>query len=538
MDQMLTKVGRLNEIGIALSAASDVDILCDKILTGAMELTNSDGGSLYRMSEDKSSLEFIIVSTHSLDIHMGGSSGHEIKFPAIPLEVNGAANKSNVVSSAVHDGKTINIPDVYHAKGFDFSGTREFDQQTGYRTQSILTIPMKNHHAEIIGVLQLINAKDEDTDDTREFTLSDQQLAESLASQAAVAITNNKLIDEQRELFEAFIKLMASAIDEKSPYTGGHCKRVPELTMMIAEACHNAQEGPLENFQMTEKDRYELTIAGWLHDCGKVTTPEYVVDKATKLETIYDRINTVDTRFEVLKRDAEIECLNKKLARMGEDASADCTDLDAALKTKIAQLNDDRDFIRVNNVGGEFMDETLQQRVRDIAEYRWTDAEGVDAKFFNENELENLTIAKGTLTHDEREVINNHMAVTIKMLAQLPFPKHLVNVPEYAGGHHERMDGKGYPNGLTREQMSLQARMMGIADIFEALSASDRPYKIGKPLTECLRILGFMKKDNHIDPDIFDVFVREKVYMRYAEEFLPNNQMDEVKHEDIPGFGG
>jgi HD-GYP domain-containing protein (c-di-GMP phosphodiesterase class II) len=536
MDQVLSKIGRLNDIGIALSAASDVNVLCDKILTGAMELTNSDGGSLYRMSDDKTALEFVIVSTHSLDIHMGGSSGHEIKFPVIPLMVSGKPNKNNVVSSAVHDQKTINVPDVYHAQGFDFSGTRKFDQQTGYRTQSILTIPMKNHLDEIIGVLQLINAKDEVTGATREFTMADQQLAESLASQAAVAITNNKLIDEQRELFESLIKLMASAIDEKSPYTGGHCKRVPELTMMIAEACHNAESGPLKDFQMTDKDRYELTIAGWLHDCGKVTTPEYIVDKATKLETIYDRINTVNTRFEVLKRDATISSLNQKVERLSKDPSADCSDLEKALEEKIKRLNDDCEFIRKSNIGGEFMDKALQQRVRDIGEYRWTDPDGVNTKFFNEDEIENLTIAKGTLTDAEREVINNHMAVTIKMLAQLPFPRHLLNVPEYAGGHHERMDGKGYPNGLTREQMSLQARMMGIADIFEALSASDRPYKTGKPLTECLHILGCMKKDNHVDPDIFDVFVRDKVYLRYAKAFLAKNQMDEVDHSTIPGF--
>ena len=536
MDQVLSKIARLNEIGIALSAATNVDVLCDQILTGAMELTNSDGGSLYRMSDDKSSLEFIIVSTHSLDIHMGGNSGDEIKFPAIPLIVDGQPNKSNVVSSAVHDVHTINIPDVYHAEGFDFSGTRKFDQQTGYRTQSILTIPLKNHHNDIIGVLQLINAKDEDTGETLEFSIADQQLAESLASQAAVAITNNKLIEEQRELFESFIKLMASAIDEKSPYTGGHCKRVPELTMMIADACHRSNGDALEGFKMTDKDRYELTIAGWLHDCGKVTTPEYVVDKATKLETIYDRINTVDVRFEVLKREATIACMQQKIDRITKSASADCSDLEKDLQAKVNQLNDDRDFIRKSNVGGEFMDEDLQQRVKDIAEYRWTDPEGANVKFFNDNEVENLTIAKGTLTDVEREVIQNHMAVTIKMLSKLPFPKHLKNVPEYAGGHHERMDGKGYPNGLTRDQMSLQARMMGIADIFEALSASDRPYKTGKPLTECLRILGFMKKDHHVDPDIFDVFVRDKVYMRYAEEFLPKNQIDQVIHADIPGF--
>lgn len=536
MEQMLSKIGRLNEIGIALSAATDVDVLCDKILTGAMELTDSDGGSLYRMSDDKSSLEFVIVSTHSLDIHMGGNSGHEIKFPAIPLQVNAQPNKSNVVSSAVHDEKTINISDVYHAQGFDFSGTRKFDQQTGYRTQSILTIPLKNHHDDIIGVLQLINAKDETSGNTREFTIADQQLAESLASQAAVAITNNELIEEQRELFESFIKLMASAIDEKSPYTGSHCKRVPELTMMIAEACHNSDSGALKEFSMTEKDRYELTIAGWLHDCGKVTTPEYVIDKATKLETIYDRINTVDTRFEVLKRDVTIDCLQQKIDRLSEDALADFSDIDKVMNKKIAQIDDDRDFIRRSNIGVEFMDENLQQRVKNIAEYRWLDAHGVNAKFFNDNEVENLTIAKGTLTSDEREVINNHMAVTINMLAKLPFPKHLANVPEYAGGHHERMDGKGYPNGLTREQMSLQARMMGIADIFEALSAGDRPYKTGKSLTECLRILGYMKKEHHVDPDIFDVFVREKVYLRYAEKFLPKSQIDEVNHSEVPGF--
>jgi HD-GYP domain-containing protein (c-di-GMP phosphodiesterase class II) len=538
MDQVLSKIGRLNEIGIALSAATDVDILCDKILMGAMELTNADGGSLYRMSDDRASLEFVIVSTHSLNIHMGGQSGQEIRFPAIPLIVNGKPNKSNVVSSAVHDEHTINIPDAYHAEGFDFSGTRKFDQQTGYRTQSILTIPLKNHHKEIIGVLQLINAKDEGTGETREFTRADQQLAESLASQAAVAITNNRLIEEQRELFEAFIKLMASAIDEKSPYTGGHCKRVPELTMMIADACHRSQTGALRDFRMTEQDRYELTIAGWLHDCGKVTTPEYVIDKATKLETIYDRINTVDTRFEVLKRDAMINSMQQKIDRLSKDASANCSDLDAELQKKIARLNDDRDFIRKCNIGGESMDDVLQQRVRDIAEYHWTDADGVNARFLNEDEVENLTIAKGTLTDDERGVINNHMVVTIKMLAQLPFPEHLRNVPEYAGGHHERMDGKGYPNGLTREQMSLPARMMGIADIFEALSASDRPYKAGKPLTECLRILGYMKEDHHVDPDIFDVFVRDKVYMQYAQAFLPKSQIDEVDDSEIPGFDG
>lgn len=535
MSQVVSRIGRLNEIGIALSAEKDAQLICDKILHGAMELTNCDGGSMYEMSGDKKELKFVIVSTHSLDINMGGSSGVEINFPPVQLYVNDEPNKINVVCSAVHDDTTINIPDVYDAEGFDFTGTRKFDEKTGYRTQSILTIPMKDHQGDTIGVLQLINAQD-DSGKTEEFSAQDQQIAESLASQAAVAITNNRLIEEQRVLFESFIKLIADAIDAKSPYTGGHCKRVPELTLLLAKACSEQSHGIFKDFNMTDKDIYELKIAGWLHDCGKVTTPEYVVDKATKLETIYDRINVVDTRFEVLKREAKIEMLEEKISRLGKDANADCSDLEKMLEEKLDTINSDREFVRTSNVGGEFMSDELVQRIKEIGTIRWTNTDGEEADFFDENELENLTITKGTLTHDERQIINGHMTMTIKMLAALPFPKHLTNVPEYAGGHHERMDGKGYPNGLTRDQMSIPARVMGIADIFEALSASDRPYKKGKKLTECLKILGFMKKDNHVDPDIFDVFVKEKIYLKYAEVFLPENQIDEVDQSKIPGY--
>jgi len=535
MEQTIQRIERLNEIGISLSVERDTNVVCDKILQGAMELTRADGGSLYRMSDDHQSLDFVIVANHSLNIHMGGTSGVEINFPPIQLFIDNHPNLNMVVSCAVHEDRTINIPDAYHAEGFDFSGTRKFDENTGYRTQSILTVPMKNHEGEIIGVLQLINAKDEQCQ-TKEFSTEERNLAESLASQAAVALTNNRLIEEQRELFEAFIKLIAGAIDEKSPYTGGHCRRLPELTMMIADACHESNIGVLNDFSMKDEDRYELRIAGWLHDCGKVTTPEYVVDKATKLETIYDRVHTVDTRFEVLKRDAKIEMLEAKLSRQSENIAADNADLDDIYEQKIKQLDDDREFIRTSNVGGEFMSDELQQRVRDIAEYRWFGADGNEARLLDDDEVRNMIIQRGTLNDEEREIINNHIVMTIKMLGELPFPKHLLNVPEYAGGHHERMDGKGYPLGLTREQLSIPARMMGIADIFEALTSSDRPYKKGKKLSECLRILGFMKQDGHVDPDIFDVFVKEKVYQRYADEFLPKEQIDEIDESKIPGY--
>jgi len=402
---------------------------------------------------------------------------------------------------------------------------------------------MKNHQSEIIGVLQLINSKNPATGEIGPFSHSDQRLAESLASQAAIALTNRQLIDQLERLFESFIALINTAIDEKSPYTGKHCERVPKLTMLLAEAVNETSAGPLRNFNMTEADRYELKIAGLLHDCGKVTTPVHVVDKATKLETIFDRINLLDTRFEVLKRDFEIAALKQKIDLVRQpllenvDAGDRLGQIEQTLRESLRRLESDREFLRHCNVGGEFMPPEGQERVRQIGTgYNWTDVSGGTVDFLTHDEIKNLTISRGTLTHEERETINHHIVATIKMLEALPWPKHLRNVPEYAGGHHERMDGKGYPRRLKREQMSVQARVMGIADIFEALTAKDRPYKRGKTLTESLNILGRLKLDGHIDPDLFDVFVRRKVYLRYAEQFLDREQIDEVDESAIPGY--
>jgi len=532
---MISRISELNRIGIALSAEKDSKSLLKHILMGAKSLTNADGGSLYSLTEDQH-LKFEIVTTDSLNISLGVKEGQGVKFPPLPLYINGQPNTSMVVTSAVLEQKTINIADAYDVEGYDFSGTKEFDKSTGYRTKSILTIPMKNHEDKIIGVLQLINALDQETGEVREFNLEDEQLAESLASQAAVTVTTKKLIDQQKELFEAFIELIATSIDEKSPYTGGHCKRVPELTMMIAEACNAQLTGALKEFKMTSKDRYELRIAGWLHDCGKVTTPEYIVDKSTKLETIYDRMDTVQTRAEILKRDARVDFLEEKVAMLEANPDADFKAIEDKYLERIKEIKTDVEFIRQSNIGGEFMDETHKQRVEKIAENTLINHEGEMVNFLSDNEVYNLCVERGTLTAEEREIINHHIVVTNKMLESLPFPDHLKNVPEYAGGHHERMDGKGYPNGLMGFEMSVPARLMAVADIFEALTASDRPYKEGKKISECLQILGRMKLDHHIDPDIFDVFVREKVYLTYAEAFLPEKQIDEVEHSSIPGY--
>lgn len=524
--RLLQRIEQLTSIGIALSAETNCTCLMERILVGAKELTHADGGTLYSLDHEAQVLKFEIMRTDSLAIAMGGTTGIAIPYAPIPLynPVTGLANEHTVVAFAALQDKTVNIKDVYLEQGFDFSGTRVFDQKIGYRSKSFLTIPLKNHENDVIGVLQLLNKKDPESGELTEFTLEDQRLAQSLASQAAISLTNKKLMTDIQALFEAFIQLIATAIDEKSPYTGGHCKRVPILTMLLAEAAHQVDYGELKDFHLTHRDRYELEIAGWLHDCGKVTTPEYVVDKATKLETIFDRLELVRTRFEVLKRDAEIAWLRQELST-------------EAYQAKIRQYDEDMAFLKLCNTGGEFMSEDLKTRVRQMAaQYQWRDADGQLKPGLTDNEVYNLTISKGTLTPEERTVINNHIVATIRMLKSLPFPKHLKNVPEYAGGHHERMDGKGYPNGLTREQMSVQARVMAIADIFEALTAVDRPYKKGKTLSESLHILGLMKQDHHIDPALFDVFIREKVYLRYAEQFLSPDQIDAVDESKIPGY--
>jgi HD-GYP domain-containing protein (c-di-GMP phosphodiesterase class II) len=538
---LLKRLERLNSIGVALSAERDNQRLLEMILLGAQEITNADGGTLYTIHED-SHLKFEIMRNKTLNLALGGTTGQLIPFAPLPLYFeDGSPNLTTVASHATLNNKTINISDAYRTESFDFSGTRKFDEKTGYHSQSFLTIPMKNHESEVIGVLQLINAIDIDSGEIIPFSLANQSLVESLASQAAVAMTNQNLITGLKDLFESFIELIADAIDQKSPYTGGHCRRVPELTMMLARAAIEAKSGPLQDFTLDENELYELKVASWLHDCGKVTTPEAVMDKPTKLSSIFDRIALIDQRFELLKQQAENEMLNKKIALLSNAAptpelSAELKQLQVEFDLFRQQCDLDRDFLRASNFGSEAMTDDDQQRVRAIGNIEFTDASGRKCKFLTDNELYNLSIVRGTLTAEERAIINSHIDVTISMLESLPYPRSLLRVPEYACGHHERMDGKGYPRGLTREQMSVPARMMGIADIFEALTSKDRPYKKAKTLSESLNILGRMKVNHHIDPDLFDIFIRNKIYLKYAELFLEPEQIDDVDHAMIPGY--
>jgi len=521
------RIEQLNAIGIALSAEPHIPHLLEMILLGAKEITRADGGSIYRVSKAKKEVQLEIMRTDSLNFALGGTTDMPVPQKPIPLFLDdGQPNDQFVVTTTVLQKKTIVIPDVYAAKEFDFSGTREFDKNNNYRSCAFLSIPMMSHEGDVIGVLQLINPRDEETCGVAPFTDADQHLAKSLASQAAMALTNRRLVDEQKKLFNSFIKLIATAIDEKSPYTGSHCERVPLLTKMLAEAADCTQEGAFKDFTLTEEHYYELEVASWLHDCGKITTPEHVMDKATKLETIVDRIDAVCNRIEILKRDAKLVMQEQMLKALHQGDEVNVQSHKAQYKKLLTQLSDDQDFLRQHNSGGEFMRPEDQVRVRQIGCYRWVNERGDEQPLLSDDEIENLCITKGTLNESERRVINNHVSATIKMLRSLPFPKSLKNVPEYAGSHHECPNGSGYPNQLSGEGFPIAGRILAIADIFEALTNGSRPYKKGMPVSQALKILESMKSHNKIDSDLFDLFVSEKIYLEYAKCYLDAAQID------------
>lgn len=505
---------------MALSAEQNRDRLLDLILTEAQRLCNADGGTLYLRTEDDH-LAFEILKNDSLKIEIGGVSGEAVPFSALPLfDSAGRPNRKNVATFAVHEKRLIHIPDAYDSKNFDFTGTKSFDQKSGYRSTSFLTVPLINGEGSVIGVLQLLNARD-DSGNVIPFASEHQEIVAALSSQAAIALDNKLLMEAQKNLLESFIRMIAAAIDAKSPYTGGHCERVPVLAEMLMQEVCEAKEGPFAEFSMNEDELYELHIAAWLHDCGKVTTPVHVMDKATKLETITDRIETVRARFEILKRDAKIAYLEEIVG------GAERTSAKERYDTQLRLLSEDLEFVERANVGGEFLPPEAQARITQIGELRYQDGDR-SRRLLDDDEVRNLSISRGTLTEDERLIINGHMVQTARMLDALPFPRNLRRVPEYASGHHEKMDGSGYPRGIFARDMSIPARAMAIADVFEALTADDRPYKKAKKLSESMRIMGFMKKDNHLDPELFDLFVKSGVYKKYAEKYLSPALIDEV----------
>jgi HD-GYP domain-containing protein (c-di-GMP phosphodiesterase class II) len=435
---------------------------------------------------------------------------------------------------------------------------------------------MQTHDRELMGFLLLLNPAEAGP----EHGQAKVQLINALVGSLSVAIETQYLLQEQKHLMGAFIQLIAGAIDAKSAYTGGHCQRVPVITKMLAKAAVEAKQGPFADFTLSANEWEELHTACWLHDCGKITTPEAIVDKATKLEMIYDRIHEVRMRFEVLKREKEVSFLRKHATNPATEQE------EQQLRDELQQLDEDFYFIAQCNIGGEFLSDSALARIQQIAQYQWTrtldDTAGVareelarknrrpavplptqeplladkeehiiyrDEKshlpesyhfklkeptlLYNHGEIYNLGIRRGTLSEEERYKINEHIMQTIIMLEKLPFPRTMANVAVIAGGHHERMDGKGYPYQLTHQQMSIPVRMMAIADVFEALTAADRPYKPGKLLSEALNILVSMANENHLDRELMILFLESGIWYDYAQSYLQADKIDTV---DIPAL--
>lgn len=526
----LYHLSKYAEIGMALSGEENVERLLEMIVHEAREITDADAGTLYLVNADRTHLDFVILHNDTMKTRMGGTSGVPIELPPVPLFVDGEENHANVSSFVALSGEIVNIADVYESEAFDFTGPRKYDEATGYRSKSMLVIPLRNHENDVIGVLQLLNAQDV----TRggcitEFSDDRVTLVASLASQAAAALTKTRLIGDLKGLFYAFIKSIANAIEEKSPYTGGHINRVVDISMMIARRINDIDEGPFAEVHFNEDELEELKLAAWLHDIGKIITPEWVVDKASKLQTIYDRVDLVGQRFDLIATIKERDAMARKAELYAAGAGADeIAAVDEALAAELDTLAEERAFIMSCNHPGEFMSDERRQQVRDIAAKTF-EVDGEVRPYVTEDEAENLCIRKGTLTDSERQIIENHARMTGQMLSELPFPKKLSRVPEYASGHHEKLDGTGYPKGLADDQLPLQARIMAVADIFEALTAKDRPYKRPMPLSQAVKILGFMKKDRHIDPDVHDLFLSSKLFLDYADRELSKEQFDEVR---------
>jgi len=513
---------KLIDIGIALSKEKNINKLLEKILIEARKISHSDGGTLYLMTDDDTRLSYNIMHTESKNIYYGGS------YEAVPdsiypvkLYKNSEPNMHNACVVCAIKGKTINIVDAYKDKKYDFTGTKGFDAKYNYHSQSFLNVPLKNHKNNVIGVLQLLNAQD-DNNNIIPFSDDLVHLVESLASQASIALTNQLLIEEQKNLFKSFIQLVAEALEKKDKTTGGHCTRVPLITMMVANAINKDKVGKYKNFKFNEDEMEELYVAGWLHDFGKVSTPEYIMNKSTKLEGFYDKIEFIRLKLEILKRDKKIELYDKEIKSENSTQFNDIVD----------KIDNNIKFLENCNIGGESMEKRFKDRILEIAKETIL-INGEKKNVLTDKEVEYLSISRGTLSNEDFVIMKQHVELTYELLDKLPYPKHLEQVPFYAACHHEKLNGEGYPNGYKEDKLPLQARIIAIADVFEGLTAPDRPYKKGYKLSKAMNILRDMALGNEIDVDLFNLFIKQKVYLKYAKDSIKPSQVDSINESEM-----
>jgi HD-GYP domain-containing protein (c-di-GMP phosphodiesterase class II) len=512
VDHLIQQINRLAEIGRALSGEQDLNVLLEKICDEVRNFTRADACTLYIVKDNQ--LHFEIVQNHTMDIRQGGKTGEVINLPPVDLV------ESNVSAYVALKGVSVNIPDVYDTDLFDFTGPKEFDKGTGYRSTSMLVCPMRNHEDEVIGVLQLVNAQNPDTGEVIPFSPDYVSLTESLASQAAVCITNACLINDMENLFESFVEVMATAVDEKSPITGGHIRRVANLTMVMAEALHKADKPPFQKVHFTPEKFHELRVASWMHDIGKVTTPVEIIEKSKKLQTIFDRVHLLDMRMQYIIQRTQLAAAQTRLNIMENGNSAKAIkELEKKTEQTIAELNEIRTFILQCNEPREFLEDEKIARLEEIAKRTYQDGQGKEQPFLTADELHNLSIRRGSINTEERQIMNNHAQITLDMLNKIPFTRKLKNIPKFAGAHHEFINGKGYPLGLKGDEIPFEGKLMAVTDIAEALTAKDRPYKKAMPLDQVYQILRSMADKEELDSDLVEFFINEKVYEVYQEKF-------------------
>jgi HD-GYP domain-containing protein (c-di-GMP phosphodiesterase class II)/ribonuclease BN (tRNA processing enzyme) len=503
------KLEEIMKINLALTSQHNKDKLLEDILTLTRKLTNADAGTLYIKSEDEKNLKFNVIQNDSLNIKMGGTN----KLPNwndLPIYLeDGSLNNKMVAVVCANEKRIINISNVYKTTKYKFEGTKEFDKKTKYFSKSMLVIPLINHENEVIGVLQLINKIK--NKEIISFDRFDEKVIISLASQAAMALTNMQLIKSLEDFINAFVTTIAKAIDTKSPYTSDHIQKVEKIALLLAEAI-NEDTSIYKDIKYTENDYKQIALAAWMHDIGKISMPEHIIDKATKLEKIFDRIDLIEQRFELIKKNKEIEYLKNLISKK-------------SFENEIKELNQNIEFIKRINLGGEFMldEDILKLKNLSFKTYINNDEE---LPYLTNDEVYNLSIRKGTLTKEEIQIIKNHAQLSLDMISELPFPKRYKDVLNIACNHHEKLNGSGYPRGLSEKQISLEDRIMILADIFEALTASERPYKEAMKLSMVKKILNDMSLRGELDKDLIEFFFSHNIFKKYTKEELKNEQLD------------
>lgn len=504
-----SKFEEIMKINLAFSSEHNKEKLLENILTLTRKLTNADAGTLYIKSKDEKTLQFKVVQNDSLNIFMGGTK-EKLNWNDLPIFLeDGSLNNKMVAVVCANEKRIINISDVYKTTKYKFEGTKQFDKKTSYRSKSMLVIPLINHENEVIGVLQLINKIK--NQEIVSFDKFDEKVIISLASQAAMALTNMYLINSLEDFINAFVATIAKAIDAKSPYTKDHIAKVEKIALLLAKAI-NDDETIYKDVKYTQNDYKQIALAAWMHDIGKISMPEHVIDKATKLEKIFDRIHLVEQRFELIKKDKEIEYLKQLISK-------------DEFENSIKQLNENIEFIKKTNLGGEFMLDEDIEKLENISKQTYV-KNGESLPLLTQDELYNLSIKKGTLTKEEIDIIKNHAQLSLDMISELPFPKKYKDVLNIACNHHEKLNGLGYPRGLSDSQISLEDRIMILADIFEALTASTRPYKEAMKLSTVENILITMTKRGELDKNLVDFFFNHDIFKEYSKEELKDYQLD------------